>query len=73
MCLSRLQNLTLLAYVSAICCEERHIGTIFRSLRLYRDDLNSVKAAILFEISIQLSVVDFDAKMLRSLMFQVPL
>jgi hypothetical protein len=63
--LNRLQRLTLLAEVSAIRTEDRHINGIFKSLRLYRDDLNSAKSLPPFHIEFRLSVVDFHAKMQR--------
>jgi hypothetical protein len=63
--LNRLQRLTLLAEVSAIRTEDRHINGIFRSLRLYRDDLNSAKSLPPFHIEVRLSVVDCHAKMQR--------
>jgi hypothetical protein len=63
--LNRLRRLTLLAELSAIRTEDRHIHGVFKSLRLYRDDLNSAKSLPPFHIEFRLSVVDFHAKMQR--------
>ena len=60
--LNRLQRLTLLAEVSALRCEERYISAIFKSLRLYRDDLSSVDGPIPFQVEFRLSVIRFEAK-----------
>jgi hypothetical protein len=61
-CLARLKRLTLLAEVSAIYAEEKHISTIFKSLRLYRDDLSSMSSPMPFQVDFRLTVVDFGAK-----------
>ncbi len=71
-CLTRLQRLTLLAEVSAIRGEERHISAVWKCVRLYKDDLSSVAAPVSFDIEFRLSVVDFEAKMQRSLVLRVP-
>lgn len=62
--LSRLQRLTLLAVVSAPRTEETQTNAIFKSLSLYRDDLDTVEMLpTTLHINFQLSVIDFSAKM----------
>jgi hypothetical protein len=64
-CPTRLKRLTLLAEVSAIYAEEKHISAIFKSLRLYRDDLSGVNSPMPFQVDFRLTVVDFGAKSLN--------
>lgn len=72
-CLNRLQRLTLLAEVSALRQEERYISAIFKSLRLYRDDLSSVDTLLPFQVEFRLSVIDFEAKMQNGLSLSAPM
>jgi hypothetical protein len=63
--LSRLQRFILLAEVSAIRTEDRHINGNFKTLRLFRDDLGDTQFPMPFQVELRLSIVDLEAKIQR--------